>query len=99
MMIGTYHHDRIEAKLAAGARLARPEIDGPLGVMDEVLAVAARRAVDTFDAEWPSLFLGEVVDMLLAPLIPVADRPHLGDEMQAAALIFQAPCDTLAYRA
>ncbi|MEW1804210.1 hypothetical protein ACIGO7_07905 [Streptomyces virginiae] len=98
-MIGTYRHDDIEAKLAADARLTRSEVEGLLGIIDEVLTAAARRVTGAFEAEWPGLFPDEVVDMLVALLIPVADRPHLGDEMQAAALIFQTLCDCLARRA
>ncbi|MFJ6781247.1 hypothetical protein [Streptomyces yangpuensis] len=97
-MTGTYQHYDIEAKLAADTRLTRPEVEGLLDLIDEVLTEAARRATDTFGAEWPGLFADEVVDMLIALLIPVADRPHLGDEMQEAALIFQTLCDSLARR-
>ncbi|MFJ3630772.1 hypothetical protein [Streptomyces sp. NPDC090112] len=98
-MIGTYHHDRIEAKLSADTRLTRREVEGLLDIVDEVLTEAARRATGAFEAEWPGLFPDEVVDMLVALLVPVADRPHLGDEMQAAALVFQVLCDCLARRA
>ncbi|MFE3577972.1 hypothetical protein [Streptomyces vinaceus] len=97
-MIGTYQYNDIETKLAADARLTRTEVEGLLGIIDEVLTAAARRTTGTFEADWQGLFADEVIDMLVALLVPVADRPHLGDEMQAAALIFQTLCDTLTRR-
>ncbi|MFF2402747.1 hypothetical protein [Streptomyces goshikiensis] len=95
-MIGTYGHDGIEAKLAADGRLTRPEVEGLLDVIDEVLTVAARHVTGSLGVEWPGLFADEVIDMLVALLVPIADRPHLTDEMHAAAVVFQALCDTLA---
>ncbi|MFE3992348.1 hypothetical protein ACFXPW_11805 [Streptomyces goshikiensis] len=89
-MIGTYEYCGIEAKLVADGRLTRPEVEGLLDIIDEVLTAAARRATGSFEAEWPGLFADEVVDMLVALLVPIADRPHLTDEMYAAAAIFQA---------
>ncbi|MFD5890849.1 hypothetical protein ACFWHQ_33465 [Streptomyces sp. NPDC060334] len=97
-MIGTYELYGIETKLIADGRLTRPEIEGLLGVVDEVLTAAARRTTGTFEVDWTGLFADEVIDMLIAILIPIADRPHLTDEMHAAAAVFQALCDTLGRR-
>ncbi|WP_327385580.1 hypothetical protein [Streptomyces sp. NBC_01207] len=97
-MIGTYELYDIETKLMVDGRLTRPEIEGLLDIVDEVLTVAARRATGAFGADWTGLFADEVIDMLIAILIPIADRPHLADEMCAAAAVFQALCDTLGRR-
>ncbi|MGW2987339.1 hypothetical protein [Streptomyces goshikiensis] len=95
-MIGTYGHGDIEAKLVSDGRLTRPEVKGVLDIIDEVLTVAARRTTGSLGAEWSGLFADEVVDMLVALLVPIADRPHLTDEMHAAAVAFWALRDTLA---
>lgn len=97
-MIGTYQHYDIEAKLIADGRLTRPEVEGLLDIIYEVLAEAARHVTDSFEADWPGLFADEVVDMLVALLIPIADRPHPTDEIHGAAVVFQALCGTLARR-
>ncbi|MET7530218.1 hypothetical protein [Streptomyces goshikiensis] len=95
-MIGAYEHCDIEAKLVVDGRLTRPKVEGLLDIIDEVLAATARRTTASAEAEWPGLFAGEVIDMLVALLVPIADRPHFTDEMHAAAVIFRAPCGTLA---
>lgn len=97
-MVGTYELYDIETRLIVDGRLIRPEIEGLLGIIDEVLTAAARRTTGVFEADWTGLFADEVIDMLIAILIPIADRPHLTDEMHAAAAVFQALCDTLGRR-
>lgn len=95
-MLGTYEYCGIEAKLVADGRLARPEVKGLLDIINGVLTVAARRTTGSLGAEGSGLFADEVIDMLVALLVPIAGRPHLTDEMHAAAAILQALCDTLA---
>ncbi|WP_314250865.1 hypothetical protein [Streptomyces sp. DSM 40907] len=95
-MIGTYEQYDIEAKLIADGRLTRPEVEGLLDIIYEVLAEAAQRVTGSDGVEWPGLFADEVIDLLVALLVPIADRPHLAEEMHAAVVIFQALCDTLA---
>ncbi|WP_328925543.1 hypothetical protein OG429_13390 [Streptomyces sp. NBC_00190] len=97
-MIGTCGQYDIEAKLIADGRLTRPEAEGVLDIIYEVLAQAAQRVTGSDEVDWPGLFADEVIDLLVALLIPIADRPHLAEEMYAAAVIFQALCDTLTRR-
>ncbi|WP_406738599.1 hypothetical protein OG365_24590 [Streptomyces sp. NBC_00853] len=97
-MIGTYEPYDIEAKLIADGRLTRPEVEGLLDIIYEVLTAAAQRVTGSDEVDWPGLFADEVVDLLVALLIPIADRPHLAEEMHTAAAVFQALCDTLTRR-
>ncbi|MET9318782.1 hypothetical protein ABZX75_01070 [Streptomyces sp. NPDC003038] len=98
MMLGTYQRGDIEAKLSADARLNRAEVVGLMGLIDETLTEAARRMLGSADADWQFLFADEVVDALVALLIPMVDRPHLCDELESAAVIFRVLCGTLACR-
>ncbi|MGW4505872.1 hypothetical protein ACWENO_14660 [Streptomyces sp. NPDC004436] len=98
MMVGTYEQFDIEARLITDGRLTRPEVEGLLDIIYEVLAKAAQRVTGSADADWQGLFADEVIDLLVALLVPIADRPHLAEEMHTAAAVFQALVDTLARR-
>ncbi|WP_327413835.1 hypothetical protein [Streptomyces sp. NBC_01233] len=97
-MIGTYRREDVETKLHADARLNGPEVGALVDLIDEVLTEAAECMLRSADADWQGLFADEVVDMLVELLIPIADRPHVSGELESAAVIFRALCNTLIRR-